>query len=71
MNTQQSGTLPLAAQPVVSTPHEAAIKLQATELIERAAALGIVVTIERRALKPLAMGHAEYHIETRPARVAS
>lgn len=50
---------------------EAAIKLQAAELIERAVSLGIVVTIERRALKPLAMGHAEYRIETRPARAKS
>lgn len=59
------------AQPAPLMRPEDAIKLQAAELIESAVALGIVVTIERRALKPLAMGHAEYHIETRPARVAS
>lgn len=45
---------------------------QATQhLLDVAKAAGVVVTIERRALPPLAMGNAEYVIETRPVRVAS
>lgn len=42
----------------------------AEQLIQHAQRAGLVVTIERRPLKPLAMGHAEYVIETRPAREA-
>lgn len=40
----------------------------AQRLVELANLAGLVVTIERRPQQPLAMGHAEYVIETRPSR---
>lgn len=52
------------AEPItMDLVHEAAQRL-----IELANLAGLVVTIERQPLQPLAMGHAEYVIETRPAR---
>lgn len=40
----------------------------AKTLINRAGALGVVVTIERRPLQPLAMGNAGYVVGVRPVR---
>lgn len=44
------------------------VQATAQRLTELANLAGLVVTIERRPLLPLAMGHAAYVIETRPAR---
>ena len=43
--------------------------LAAVQLVREATSLKQVITIERRALKPLAMGHAEYVISTRELSV--
>lgn len=40
----------------------------AQELCGMASSMGVVVTIERKALTPLAMGHAEYVVGVREAR---
>lgn len=37
-------------------------------VLELAKAEGFVITVERRPLQPLAMGHAEYDIQVREAR---
>ena len=44
------------------------VHAQAKDLCELANDMGIVVTIERRAITPLAMGHAEYDIAVREKR---
>jgi hypothetical protein len=44
---------------------------EAQRLTELASAMGVVFTVERRPLKPLAMGHAEYAIAVWNARAAS
>lgn len=49
-------------------PGQDAVHEMALGLISLAQRVGVVVTIERQPLKPLAMGHAEYVIETRPVR---
>lgn len=41
----------------------------AQQLVEFAERAGLVLTIERRPLQPLAMGHAETVVDVRPARV--
>lgn len=51
------------AIPTPDSVHE-----MAHQLINSAQRAGLVITIERRSLKPFAMGHQEYVIETRPAR---
>jgi len=48
---------------------QAYVHTQAAELAAFAAASGLVLTIERRPLLPLAMGHAETVVDVRPARV--
>lgn len=45
------------------------VRTQAFELAEWAKSVGLVLTIERRPLVPLAMGHAETVVDVRPARV--
>jgi len=45
------------------------VRTQAFELAEYAKSVGLVLTIERRPLLPLAMGHAETVVDMRPARV--
>ena len=44
------------------------VRTQAAELAEFAKSVGLVLTIERRPLLPLAMGHAETVVDVRPAR---
>lgn len=44
---------------------------QAEHLLSCASVAGLVLTIERRSLKPWAMGHADYAISTRPTRGAA
>ena len=52
-------------------PDPADLVIQAAQrLLEVANLAGLIVTIERRPLLPLAMGHNEYVIETRPMRGA-
>lgn len=53
-----------------ATPTPDSVHEMALQLVQHAQRAGLVVTIERRSLRPLAMGHAEYVIETRPAREA-
>jgi hypothetical protein len=53
---------PPAADPVE------VIRAKAELLLEDAAAAGVVLTIEQRALRPLAMGHYETVVSMRPAR---
>lgn len=48
-----------------------AVKIAAHGLLAFADRNGVVLTIERMPLYPLAMGHAEYVVETRPVRVPS
>lgn len=48
-----------------------ALHEQASFLLRQAERAGVVLTIERRSLKPLAMGHAEYAISTWPVRSAA
>lgn len=48
---------------------QACVHIQAAELAEFAKSVGLVLTIERRPLLPLAMGHAETVVDVRPARV--
>lgn len=55
----------------ISSSKEDLVKQEAQRLIELAATAGLVLTIERRSIQPLAMGHAEYVVETRPVRVPS
>lgn len=50
------------------TPTADSVHDMAEQLINHALRAGLIVTIERRSLQPFAMGHAEYVIETRPAR---
>lgn len=45
------------------------VRTQAVELAEYTKSVGLVLTIERRPLLPLAMGHAETVVDVRPARV--
>lgn len=40
----------------------------ATELVQAALRKGVVLTIEQRPLRPLAMGHHETHVLVRKAR---
>lgn len=47
-----------------------AIQAAAEQLVKRATQAGLVVTIERTPLKPLAMGHATSVVDVRPARGA-
>ena len=56
---------------IVTIEDEVAIyvRTQAFELAEFAKSVGLVLTIERRPLLPLAMGHAETVVDMRPARV--
>ena len=56
---------------IVTIEDEVAIyvRTQAFELAEFAKSVGLVLTIERRPLLPLAMGHAETVVDVRPARV--
>lgn len=56
---------------IVTIEDEVAIyvRTQAFELAEWAKSVGLVLTIERRPLLPLAMGHAETVVDVRPARV--
>ena len=51
-----------------ATPTPESVHEMAQQLVQHAQRAGLVVTIERRSLKPLAMGHQEYVIETRPVR---
>ena len=53
-----------------SIPTADSVHDMAEQLVQHAQRAGLIVTIERRPLKPLAMGHEEYVIETRPARQA-
>lgn len=50
---------------------EEIITEHAERLTQMAGVVGLIITIERKPLQPLAMGHAEYVIETRPARRAA
>lgn len=52
-------------------PTPTTVQQAANELIALAYRAGQVVTIERRPLKPLAMGNAEYVVDIRPVRGAS
>ena len=56
---------------IVTIEDEVAIyvRTQAFELAEWAKSVGLVLTIERRPLLPLAMGHAETVVDVRPARL--
>lgn len=54
--------------PCLGSPKEAVIRKQAERLVANAARLGVVVSIEQRALKPLAMGNYETIVAVRPAR---
>ena len=45
------------------------VRTQAFELAEWAKSVGVVLTIERRPLLPLAMGHAETVVDVRPAAI--
>lgn len=45
--------------------------LQAAKLVHEAALAGVILTIERRPLKPFATGYTEAMIEARPARLLS
>lgn len=44
------------------------IRREAEGLIANAQRLGLIVTIEQRPLRPLAMGHYETVVSVRPAR---
>ena len=55
------------------SPARAAVRVhgvqeRAQELVEMARAWGLVLTIEQRPLKPLAMGHHQTVVSVRPAR---
>jgi hypothetical protein len=50
-------------------PDAALVHQEAHSLINLADQAGQVVTIERTPRKPLAMGHADYLVSVRPARV--
>lgn len=47
---------------------ERLVLASAETTVALAKSMGVVVTISRRPLLPLAMGHAEYVVETRPVR---
>lgn len=44
------------------------IRRKAKELVAKAAAVGVVVTVELVSYEPLAMGNTEMAVEVRPAR---
>jgi hypothetical protein len=44
------------------------LRIVAERLVARAAALGLVLTVEQHPLPPLAMGRHETVVSTRPAR---
>lgn len=74
-NAKAYGVPPLsttpAAQPSQAPDHHednGTIIKRFGQLIAAAERAGLVVTLERRPLQPLAMGHAEYVFETRPVR---
>lgn len=62
--------LPVAQPSQAPEHHEdnATVIKRFGQLIAAAERAGLVVTLERRPLQPLAMGHAEYVFETRPVR---
>lgn len=70
------GCGPLPAPPKESavdhTEHGLGMVLQTVEdLIHAADRAGVRVSLTRRPLKPLAMGHGEYVVQTWPARTSS
>ena len=48
--------------------NEKAVLLEAAALVHKASLMGVILTIERTPLKPLAMGHHEATITVYPAR---
>lgn len=44
------------------------IEMATRALVDRAAAIGVVVTVEQRSVEPLAMGRLETVVSVRPAR---
>lgn len=57
--------------PCPGSPEEILIREQAEGLVANAARLGVVVSIEQRPLRPLAMGNHETVVSVRSARKAA
>lgn len=55
-------------EPLTEAQKDDRVRHEAQRLIELATQAGLVVTIERRPRLPLAIGHAEYVVDTRPVR---